>query len=177
MAREFGAPARHQVAAALAVAMSALTLAVGHLFETTTFDMVTTAAALWLLVRAMRAEPQRWAPWIGVGVLAGIAMEIKILVAPLLLSCLLGVLVVGPRRRLAGPRPWVAALIALALGSPNLIWQAAHGFPMASVAANIASGGSTSSTSTGCAVADHSARCRTGGEHRPRRRAGSSAAD
>jgi hypothetical protein len=95
----------------------------------------------------MRAAPQRWAPWIGVGVLAGIAMEIKILVAPLLLSCLLGVLIVGPRRRLAGPRPWVAALIALALGSPNLIWQAAHGFPMASVAANIASGGSTSSTS------------------------------
>ena len=147
VAREFGPPSRYQVAAAVAIAMSALTLAVGHLFETTTFYMVMTAAALWLLVRAMRAEPQRWAPWIGVGVLAGIALEIKILVAPLLLSCLLGVLIVGPRRRLAGPRPWVAALIALALGSPNLIWQAAHGFPMASVAANIASGGSTSSTS------------------------------
>jgi hypothetical protein len=82
----------------------------------------------------MRAEPQRWAPWIGVGVLAGIAMEIQDPSCAAAAELLLGVLVVGPRRRLAGPRPWVAALIALALGSPNLIWQAAHGFPMASVA-------------------------------------------
>ncbi len=52
VAREFGAPRRHQVAAAAAVAMTALTLAVGHLFETTTFDMLITAAALWILVRA-----------------------------------------------------------------------------------------------------------------------------
>src|SRR4029450_7833634 len=34
IAREFGAARRHQVAAAAAVAMTALTLAVGHLFET-----------------------------------------------------------------------------------------------------------------------------------------------
>jgi len=101
----------------------------------------------WILVRALRAEPQRWAPWIGVGLLAGLAMEIKILAAPLLVCCLLGVVAVGPRRRLASLRPWVAALIALILAAPNLIWQATHGFPMAVVATNIASGGSTSSTS------------------------------
>ena len=146
IAREFGAPRRHQVAAAAAVAMTALTLALGHLFETTTFDMLVTAAALWMLIRALRAEPQRWAPWIAVGLIAGVAMEIKILAAPLLACCLLGVVVVGPRRRLASARPWAAALIALAFAAPNLIWQATHGLPIASVAANIASGGSTSST-------------------------------
>jgi 4-amino-4-deoxy-L-arabinose transferase-like glycosyltransferase len=146
VAREFGAPRSHQVAAAAAVALSALTLAVGHLFGTTTFDILVTAATLWMLVRALRAEPQHWAAWIGVGVLAGVAMEIKILVAPLLACCLLGVVVFGPRRRLADLRPWIAALIAFTLAAPNLIWQATHGLPMASVAANIASGGSTSST-------------------------------
>jgi len=46
VAREFGASRSHQVAAAAVVAMTALTLAVGHLFETTTFDMLITAAAL-----------------------------------------------------------------------------------------------------------------------------------
>ena len=147
VAREFGASRSHQVAAAAVVAMTALTLAVGHLFETTTFDMLITAAALWILVRALRAEPQRWAPWIGVGLLTGLAMEIKILAAPLLACCLLGVVAVGPRRRLASLRPWAAALIALIIAAPNLIWQAMHGFPMAAVATNIASGGSTSSTS------------------------------
>jgi hypothetical protein len=146
VAREFGAPRSHQVAAAAAVYMTALTLAVGHLFETTTFDMLITAATAWLLVRALRAQPQRWAPWIAVGLVAGVAMEIKILAAPVLACCLLGVVVVGPRRRLMNPRPWVAALIAVALAAPNLIWQATHGLPMASVAGNIAAGGSTSST-------------------------------
>jgi Dolichyl-phosphate-mannose-protein mannosyltransferase len=71
IAREFGAPTRHQLAAAAAVATTALTLAVGHLFETTTFDMVTTAAAVWLFIRAMRNEPQQWTPWIAAGVLTG----------------------------------------------------------------------------------------------------------
>src|SRR5512133_2494491 len=84
--------------------MTALTLAVGHLFETTTFDMVTTAAALWLFVRAMRSEPQRWMPWIAAGVLTGVAMEIKILAASLLVCCLLGVVMCGPRSRLLSLR-------------------------------------------------------------------------
>ena len=97
MAREFSAPPRHQLAAAAAVAMTALTLAVGHLFSTTTFDMVTTAAAVWLFVRAMRSGPQQWTPWIAAGVLTGVAMEIKILAAPLLVCCLLGVVICGPR--------------------------------------------------------------------------------
>jgi hypothetical protein len=146
-AREFGAAPRQQLAAAVAVAMTGLTLAVGHLFETTTFDMVATAAAVWLFVRAMRSEPQRWMPWIAAGVLTGVAMEIKILAASLLVCCLLGVLICGPRSRLRSPQLWVAVAIALLLAAPNLIWQALHGLPMLQVAGNIAGGGSTSSTS------------------------------
>lgn len=152
IAREFTAPPRHQLAAAVAVAMTALTLGVGHLFETTTFDMVTTAAALWLLIRAIRSQPQRWMPWIAAGVLTGVAMEIKILAAPLLACCLLGVVICGPRSRLRTPRPWVAIAIAVLMAAPNLVWQARHGFPMLQVAANIASGGSTSSTARAALV-------------------------
>lgn len=146
IAREFGGAPRHQLAAAGAVAMTALTLAVGHLFETTTFDMVTTATALWLFVRAMRNESPRWAPWIAAGVVTGVAMEIKVLAASLLVCCLLGVVICGPRNRLRSPRLWAAVAISLLIASPNLIWQALHGFPMLRVAANIAGGGSTSST-------------------------------
>jgi Dolichyl-phosphate-mannose-protein mannosyltransferase len=107
---------------------------------------VTTAAAVWLFVRAMRSEPQRWTPWIAAGVLTGVAMEIKILAAPLLACCLLGVVICGPRSRLLSPRPWAAVAIALLMAAPNLVWQALHGFPILQVAANIAGGGSTSST-------------------------------
>ena len=121
MAREFNTAPRHQLAAAAAVAMTALTLAVGHLFSTTTFDMVTTAAAVWLFVRAMGSEPQRWTPWIAAGVLTGVAMEIKILAAPLLVCCLLGVVICGPRSRLLSPGLWTAVAIALLMAAPNLV--------------------------------------------------------
>ena len=147
VARELGARPRQQLAAAAAVALSGLTLAVGHLFETTTFDMAATAAASWLYVRAMRAAPQRWGPWVGAGILTGVAMEIKVLAALVLLCCLLGVAVCGPRDRLRSPRLWASVGIALLMAAPNLVWQARHGAPMLQVAANIAGGGSTSSTS------------------------------
>ena len=102
----------------------------GHLFETTTFDMLTTAAALWMLIRALESDPQRWAPWIGFGVLTGVAMEIKVLAVLVMACCLLGILILGPRapsddRSNHGSR----SVIAAALAAPNLIWQAAHGWP------------------------------------------------
>ena len=106
---------------------------------------MTTAAAVWLFVRAMRSEPQQWTPWIAAGVLTGVAMEIKILAAPLLVCCLLGVVICGPRSRLS-PRLWTAVAIALLMAAPNLVWQTVHGFPMLQIAANIAGLGPMSST-------------------------------
>ncbi|MEO8750760.1 MAG: glycosyltransferase family 39 protein [Allobranchiibius sp.] len=146
IAREFSASRAHQVAAAGATALLAIVPPVGHLFETTTFDMLTMAAALWMLIRALRSDPQRWAPWIGFGVLTGVAMEIKVLAALVMVCCLLGILIFGPRDRLTSIKPWAAALIAAALAAPNLIWQAAHGWPQLTIAADIANGGSRSST-------------------------------
>jgi hypothetical protein len=146
IAREFSASRAHQIAAAAATALLAIVLPVGHLFETTTFDMLTTAAALWMLIRALEADPQRWAPWIGFGVLTGVAMEIKVLAVVVLACCLIAILILGPRRRLASVKPWAAVVIAAALAAPNLIWQAAHGWPQLTIAADIANGGSGSST-------------------------------
>jgi hypothetical protein len=146
IAREFSASRAHQLAAATATALLAIVPPVGHLFSTTTFDMLTTAAALWMLIRALRSDPQRWAPWIGFGVLSGVAMEIKVLAALVMVCCLLGILILGPRRRLATAKPWVAVLIAAVLAAPNLLWQASHGWPQLTIAADIANGGSGSST-------------------------------
>ncbi len=145
--REFSSSRAHQLGAAAATALLAIVLATGHLFGTTVFDMLTTAAAVWMLIRALRADPQRWAPWIGFGVLTGVAMEIKVLAALVMVCCLAGILILGPRRPLASAKPWIAALIAVVLAAPNLLWQAAHGWPQLTIAQNIASGGSGSSTS------------------------------
>jgi hypothetical protein len=146
IAREFAASRNHQIAAAAATALLGIVPPVGHLFETTTFDILSTAAALWMLIRALDSDPQRWAPWIGFGVLTGVAMEIKVLAAVVLGCCGVGILLLGPRRRLAGVKPWAAIAIAAVLAAPNLSWQAAHGWPQLTIAADIAHGGSGSST-------------------------------
>ncbi|TWP34990.1 glycosyltransferase family 39 protein [Leekyejoonella antrihumi] len=121
--------------------MLAIVPATGHLFETTTFDMLTAAAVLWMLVKAWQATPQRWSPWIGFGVLTGVAMEIKVLASLVLICCLGGILICGPGRPLTGAKPSVGTLIAVVLAAPNLVWQATHGWPQLVVAQNIANGG------------------------------------
>ncbi|HEY9292928.1 MAG TPA: glycosyltransferase family 39 protein [Microlunatus sp.] len=144
IARELGGERRHQIGAAVATASAGIAIGTGHLFSTTTFDMTVTAAAVWLLIRALRTD--RWADWLWLGVTAGVAAEIKVLVFAVLGCCLLGLLIMGPRRAFRGPKLWLAVAITLALAAPNLIWQAVHGWPMREIAGNIAGGGSTSSS-------------------------------
>ena len=144
IAHELGGRPRHQVAASIVAALTGLVLAAGHLFSTLTFDMTVSAAALWLLIMAVRTG--RWAPWLLAGLATGIAMEIRMMAIFIVACCLLAIMIIGPRRSLAGPKWLVSAAIALALAAPNLVWQATHGWPMRQIAVNIAAGGSTSST-------------------------------
>ena len=143
-AREIGASRRAQVVTALMVASSSFPLAVAHLFSISTFDLALTTCVLLLLIRAI-GRPASLRAWLWVGLAAGIALEVKVLLALVLVSCLLGVLAVGPRGVLRRPGPWLAAAIALVGAAPNLIWQARHSWPMLEVARSIAGGGSTSS--------------------------------
>ena len=123
IAREIGSPRPHQVAAAAAVALTAIVLAVGHLFETTTFDTVVTAAALWMLIRALADDRRRWGPWIWFGVLTGVAMEIKIMAAPVMACCLIGrgVAIFGPTTSAGGSATLGSRVIAPALARLNRI--------------------------------------------------------
>jgi hypothetical protein len=143
-AREIGATRRAQVVTALMVASSSFPLAVAHLFSISTFDLALTTLVLLLLIRAI-GRPTSLPGWVGVGLAAGVALEVKVLIALVLASGLVGVLAVGPRGVLRRPGPWLAAAIALVGAAPNLIWQATNSWPMLEVARNIASGGSTSS--------------------------------
>ena len=82
-------------------------------------------AATLCLVRAMSSEQWRW--WIGVGICTGLALLSKY-------SAVLGIAGAGlylltqpgDRRWLLRAEPYAAALIALALFSPVLIWNAQH---------------------------------------------------
>jgi hypothetical protein len=82
-------------------------------------------AMLWVLVRLHQSSDPRW--WLAAGVFAGLALLSKFTAAMLAPAVVAFILVPAWRGRwLVSPYPWLAALIALALFSPVLIWNAGH---------------------------------------------------
>jgi hypothetical protein len=142
MAREFGGGRAAQLLASASMAVSSILLIAGHLLSTTTPDLLAWTALSWLLVRA----PRDGGPvWLGTGAVAGIALQNKTQPAFLLAAVVLGILAVGPRSALRSPWPWAGGLLALALWAPNLVWQAANGWPQLELAEAIAAGSSGTS--------------------------------
>jgi Dolichyl-phosphate-mannose-protein mannosyltransferase len=142
LAREFGAGRGGQLLAGGCIAVSGILLIVGHLLSTTTLDLLAWTALSWLLVRALRDGGP---VWLVTGAVAGIALQNKVQPAFLLAAVVLGVLAVGPRAALRSPWPWTGGLLAVVLWAPNLVWQAANGWPQFEVAEAIAAGGSGTS--------------------------------
>ena len=82
-------------------------------------------AMLWSLVRFSQSGDGRW--WLAAGGFAGLALLSKFTAIMLLPAVLAFMLVPDWRwRMLKSPWPWAAALIALVIFSPVLIWNAQH---------------------------------------------------
>jgi 4-amino-4-deoxy-L-arabinose transferase-like glycosyltransferase len=149
--RELGGTPRDGVWAAAAVALCSTVVGAGHLFSTTTFDLALTSACVLLLMRAV-AAPGRLPRWLALGAVAAVALEVKTLPATVLACCGIGLLVAGPRVVLARSGPWLAGAVALAGALPNLLWQAANGWPQLALARAIAAGSSGTSVGRGLVV-------------------------
>jgi 4-amino-4-deoxy-L-arabinose transferase-like glycosyltransferase len=82
-------------------------------------------AMVWALIRLNESGDARW--WLAAGVFAGLALLSKFTAVMLIPAVLAFMLVPDWRRRwLFSPYPWLAALIAVALFLPVLIWNAGH---------------------------------------------------
>jgi 4-amino-4-deoxy-L-arabinose transferase-like glycosyltransferase len=82
-------------------------------------------AMLWALVRLAESGCERW--WLAAGLFAGLALLSKFTVVMLAPAVLAFALVPNWRRRwLRSPYPWLAALVALIVFSPVLIWNDQH---------------------------------------------------
>jgi Dolichyl-phosphate-mannose-protein mannosyltransferase len=134
--RELGGGRAAQVLAAACVAGSGVTLAVGHLHSTTTYDLLVWAVGLLLLVRLLGTGERRL--WLPIGLVAGIGLLNKPTVAQLAGVVLVGLLVDRDARRLLASR-WLAlgAAVAVALWAPYLAWQAGHGWPQLAIFADL----------------------------------------
>jgi Dolichyl-phosphate-mannose-protein mannosyltransferase len=127
MARLLGAGRTGQLLAALAAATCGEYLGAMHELTTTAPDFVFWAVTLYLVMRLLASEDPRW--WVAIGGCAGAASEAKWNIAFLVAALGAGFLVSDARRLLRSRYLLLGCVIAAALAAPDLIWQAAHGWP------------------------------------------------
>jgi 4-amino-4-deoxy-L-arabinose transferase-like glycosyltransferase len=121
VARELGGGRWAQALAALGVVASPLFLRSANLFQPVVLDQFAWTVALYALVRLCREARPRW--WLLLGGALGVGLLTKFSAAFVGLALLLALLATGRRAWLRTPWPWLAALLALAIGSPSLVGQ------------------------------------------------------
>ena len=127
-ARELGGNRFAQILAACCVLASPAYLRSSSLFQPVVFEQLLVTVFVYCAVRLLKTENMKW--WLAVGGVIGIGMMNKY---SMLIFCLgLGAgLLVTPARKMLGSRwPWTAALIAVMIFLPNLIWQYSQNWPI-----------------------------------------------
>jgi hypothetical protein len=112
--------------AGLAVVVGGFLQAVGSLLTTDSLQPLAWLAIALCVMKAERDEP-RW--WFVAGAVGGVAFLAKYTAALYLGSLALALLLTPQRRLLARWEPWAAAALTAAIAAPNLVWQAANGWP------------------------------------------------
>ena len=99
-------------------------------------DLSFVSAFVYVVLRTLsRDEPRGW---LLVGLLTGLGLLDKHLVAFLLAAIVVGIaLTPQVRHHLRSPWAWAGVGVAVLLWLPNLLWQATHGWPQLELAADI----------------------------------------
>ena len=127
MSRMLGAGRTGQLLAALAAAICGEYLGAMHELTTTAPDFVCWAVTLLLVMKLLDSRDPRW--WLAIGTSIGVASEAKWNIAFLGAALAAGFLATDARSLLRSRYLLAGCLIAAALAAPDLIWQAAHGWP------------------------------------------------
>lgn len=118
--RDLGGGRFAQWLAGVAVALTPAYLLLGNVLTTTSFEPLSWILVIWCAMR-------RW--WIGLAFAATFGLYGKYSMGLLLVALLIGFLLTRERRALATWGLPICAAIILVLVSPNLWWQASHGWP------------------------------------------------
>jgi hypothetical protein len=137
IARELGGGRWAQGLAALGVLANPLFLRSANLFQPVVLDQLTWTVALYALVRLCRHDAPRW--WLLLGGALGVGLLTKFSAAFVGLGILLALLLTPRRRWLLSPWPWLAAALALAIGSPSIVGQVRLDFPVLAQMADLRS--------------------------------------
>jgi 4-amino-4-deoxy-L-arabinose transferase-like glycosyltransferase len=129
----FGAGRLGRVLAALVTACAPVIIGAVHVGNTTPLDLLAWTTVLLCVSTALLRDRPRW--WLAAGAAAGVGLEADNLVVLLLIALAIGLLFSAQRAVLRTGWPWLGAGIAAVIWAPNLIWQAANGWPQLAMSA------------------------------------------
>jgi 4-amino-4-deoxy-L-arabinose transferase-like glycosyltransferase len=124
--RELGGNRWAQAVAALAAAISIMSLLMSTLFQYISFDYLWWVFTIYCLVRLLKSEDSRW--WLGIGCSFGFGMLTKYTMVFLVLGLVVAVLLTPLRAQLRSPWLWGGVALSLLIFWPNLVWQIQHEF-------------------------------------------------
>jgi 4-amino-4-deoxy-L-arabinose transferase-like glycosyltransferase len=136
LAKEFGGGRGAQTVAAIGTAVSLFPLMAGHTLLTSTFDIPLSLLMILFAARALLRGDGRW--WLGAGAAIGVALYNKELILLLALGIFPALLVVGPRAVYRDRYLWLGALLAVVVTAPNIVYQAADGWPQLTLTEGLA---------------------------------------
>jgi hypothetical protein len=116
-----------QALAAASVIVAPVYLAIHHYYSMNAFDILFWTVAAYLVVLIIKTE-QPWL-WPALGLVIGLGLENKLSVLWLAAGLVAGLVLTPERRFLRTRGPWVAAMLALVLFLPHLLWQIRTGWP------------------------------------------------
>ena len=127
MSRLAGAGRTGQVLAALAAATCGEYLGAMHELTTTVPDFCCWALTLLLVLKLLLSRDPRW--WLAIGGCAGVAASAKWNIGFLVAALAAGFAVTDARALLRSRYLLIGCALAVVLAAPDVIWQAAHGWP------------------------------------------------
>lgn len=134
LARELGGGRSAQFLAAAAVLLAPANLAFDSFFSMNAFEPLFWVLCCWIVVRVVKgASPVLW---LAFGAIAGIGIENKHTMLVFGFALAAALLLSGEARLFRSKWIWLAALVALVLFLPNLLWEARHGWPQVVVVRN-----------------------------------------
>jgi 4-amino-4-deoxy-L-arabinose transferase-like glycosyltransferase len=124
MARAMGGGAFAALVAAAAVLISGTHAALASIYTLNALDVLWWALGQLLLIRLVNRE--RPVLWATLGIVVGLGPLTKLSMLWFGLGLGVAIIATPERRWLTQSGPWLAALIALMLGTPYILWQIAH---------------------------------------------------
>lgn len=136
VARRLGGGRFAQGFAGLALLVMPIRLAIDGLFSMNAFEPLFWTAAVLVLLRIVQAGSPRL--WLALGALLGLGLMNKHSTLFFAAALAAGILLTPCRAALRSRWPWLGALLALAIFTPNLLWQWQHDFPTLEDLSNVA---------------------------------------